>query len=298
LKKPLASDAHAGIDLHVHSTASDGTLSPTDILAMAVRSGLKAISITDHDTLSGTIDALKAGIPSSLQFLTGIEISAAPPDGYRLDGSVHVLGYGIDSTDARLHELLGVLNAARKQRNPQIIDRLNAMGLDLCMADLTDIVGDATAGRPHIAQLLVQRGMAASIDDAFDRFLGKNQPAYVDKYRVPMQAAIDAIDHAGGIAVLAHPFLNGITDPTTFETFLVALKSMGLRGIEAIYPDHSKAITAEYCRLAAKHGLLITGGTDFHGDVTPGIQMGIGKGGMHVPYSLYQTLVEHLDTHR
>ncbi|MBC2711162.1 MAG: PHP domain-containing protein [Desulfosarcina sp.] len=291
----MASDPRTGIDLHVHSTASDGTLTPFEILAMAVQLGLKAIAITDHDTLSGSVAAIASGIPSPLKFLTGIEISAAAPVGYRVNSSVHILGYGIDPCHSALNSLLNVLKTARENRNPQIIERLNALGMDLNMDELARIVGDATAGRPHIAQLMINRGLADSINDAFDRFLGTNKPAYVEKFRVPMADAIGAINNAGGIAVLAHPYLNGLTDPATFETFLLTLQSMGLKGIEAIYPGHPEAATAEYCRLAHKHNLLITGGTDFHGDVTPGIQMGVGDGSFHVPYSLYETLAAHLE---
>jgi 3',5'-nucleoside bisphosphate phosphatase len=295
LKKPLAFDATPGIDLHIHSTASDGTLTPPEILALAVEHGLKAIAITDHDSLSGSLAAVESGIPSVLKFMTGIEISAAAPDGYNLKGSVHILGYGIDCRHAALNDLLGKLKTAREERNPKIIARLNRLGMNLNMDDLVPIVGDAVAGRPHIAQLLVKKGMAASIDDAFGRFLGKNKPAYVNKYRIPMAAAIDAINQAGGVAVLAHPLLNGPGEPEAFESFLLTLKSMGLKGLEAYYPEHSSSITAEYCRLANKHHLLITGGTDFHGAVTPRIQIGIGGGSLHVPYSVYETLESHLD---
>ena len=291
MKKPLASDRRSGIDLHIHSTASDGTLTPPEILAMAVRLGLKAIAITDHDTLSGSAAALSGGIPSPLQFLTGIEISAEAPDGYRVNGSVHILGYGIDLHHSALTNLLRVLKRAREDRNPKIIARLNALGMELNTDELARVVGDATAGRPHIAQLMIQKGMADSINDAFDRFLGKGRPAYVKKYRAPMAQAIGAINEAGGIAVLAHPYLNGLTDPTAFESFLKELHSMGLKGIEAIYPLHSKTATAEYCRLARKYDLAITGGSDFHGDVTPGIHMGAGDGSLHVPYSLYEKLM-------
>jgi predicted metal-dependent phosphoesterase TrpH len=290
----LASDPRTGIDLHVHSTASDGSLTPSEILAMAVQLGLKAIAITDHDTLSGSIAAIAGGIPSTLRFLTGIEISAGAPDGFRVNGSVHILGYGVDHDHSALNELLQVLKRARENRNPQIITRLNALGMDLDTDALARIAGGATAGRPHIAQLMVKKGMAASIDEAFDRFLGKNRPAYVEKFRVPMAEAIGTINDAGGLAVLAHPYLNGLTDPTTFETFLLTLKSMGLKGIEAIYPGHSESTTAAYCRLARKHNLLVTGGTDFHGEVTPGIRMGVGDGSFHVPYSLYEKLKAQL----
>jgi len=295
LKKPLASSSHAGIDLHVHSTASDGSLTPSEILAMAVQLGLKAIAITDHDTLSGSAAAIAQGIPSTLRFLTGIEISAAAPPGFQQSSSIHILGYGFNLGDRNLRALIDIAKSARENRNPKIIARLNSLGMDLDFDELTPIVGDAVAGRPHIAQLLVKKKIADSIDDAFDRFLGKNSPGYVEKYRVPMDAAIEAINDAGGIAVLAHPYLNDIHDPETFEAFLQSLVAMGLRGIEAIYPGHPETATAEYIRLARKHGLLVTGGTDYHGVVTPGIQMGVGSGHLHVPYALYESLAEHLD---
>ena len=131
MKKPLAFEPHAGIDLHVHSTASDGTLTPSEILAMAVQLGLKAIAITDHDTLAGSAAAISQGIPSTIQFLTGIEISAAAPPGFQVDGSIHMLGYGIDLGNAGLASLLDVLKTARENRNPKIIARLNALGMDV-----------------------------------------------------------------------------------------------------------------------------------------------------------------------
>ena len=294
MRKPLAFDPHASIDLHVHSTASDGTLTPSEILATAVQLGLRAIAITDHDTLAGTAAAIATGVPSQLDFLTGIEISAAAPPGYDMGGSVHILGYGVDLDDSAMHSLLNVLKTARENRSPRIIQRLKRLGMDLTMDELAPFVGDATPGRPHIAQLMVHKGMVDSIEAAFDRFLAKNQPAYVEKSRVPMADAIGAINHAGGIAVLAHPYLNGPADPARFETFLLVLQSMGLKGIEAYYPDHPPAAVAEYCRLARKHDLLISGGTDFHGQVNPGVRMGVGRGDFHVPYSIYQLLAVQL----
>ncbi|MDL2328898.1 PHP domain-containing protein [Desulfosarcina sp. OttesenSCG-928-A07] len=298
MKNPSDSDTKPGIDLHIHSTASDGSLTPSRILETATRIGLKAIAITDHDTLAGSVAALSAGIPPALDFITGIEISASSPPGYSISGSVHILGYGIDPNNAHLTSLLVELKQSREDRNPKIIARLRELGMDLTSAELSDIVGNAMAGRPHIAQLMVQKGFVHSINDAFDRFLGKNKPAYVHKYRIPMDAAISAIHNAGGIAVLAHPYLNGITDRVEFENFLLTLKDMGLLGIEAIYPAHSPSMTAEYCRLAKKHDLLVTGGTDFHGDASPGIQMGVGRGHLHVPYTLFQNLTEQLAASR
>lgn len=295
MKKPLASDPHTGIDLHVHSTASDGSLTPPEILKMAVQLGLKAVSITDHDTISGSAAALANGIPRSLEFITGIEISAAAPDGYPSSSSIHILGYGIDPSDTSLNKLLTILQSSRENRNPQIIKRLSSLGMDMTMAELSLIVGDAIAGRPHIAQLMVAKGLADSIDDAFDRFLGKNKPAYVEKHRVPMTDAIKTIKSAGGVAVLAHPYLNDVADIDDFEPFLLTLKGMGLEGIEAVYPEHPEAATARYCQLALKHNLLITGGTDFHGAITPGRQMGFGAGTFHVPYFYYERLMARLE---
>ncbi len=297
MKRPLAYDPSAGIDLHVHSTASDGSLTPSEILTMAVQAGLSAIAITDHDTIDGSIAAIRSGIPASLQFLTGIEISAGAPPDFHLSGSVHILGYGVDPENAALTALIHRLKTARQNRNPQIIDRLKAMGMSLSISELDEIVGNAIAGRPHIAQLMVKKGLADSIDDAFDRFLGKNQPAYVDKYRAPMADAIGTIHAAGGIAVLAHPYLNGIADPDRFEAFLKSLISYGLGGIEALYPEHPEAITDAYCRLADKYGLLVTGGTDFHGEVTPGIKIGVGNGDFHVPYTRFEALVAKMQSY-
>ena len=294
MKRPLVSNDHDGIDLHVHSTASDGTLTPLEILATALQIGLKAVAITDHDTLAGSVEAMTAGIPPGLDFLPGIEISAAAIEGFAISGSIHILGYGIDPRHPLLNSVIDRLQTARQNRNPRIVLLLKKLGMELSMGELDQIVGNATAGRPHIAQLMVERGYAATIDDAFDRFLGKGKPAYVDKYRAPMVDAIDAINQAGGMAVLAHPFLNGVTEPAAFETFLLTLKEMGLAGIEAFYPEHPPSATDDYCRLARKHDLLITGGTDFHGAVTPGLQMGVGRGDFHVPYSIFEGLAVRL----
>jgi hypothetical protein len=292
LKKPLAFDSSTGIDLHLHSTASDGTLTPAEIIKEAVRIGLKAIAITDHDTLAGSSAAFSSGIPSSLQFLSGVEISAEAPAGFQVKGSVHILGYGIDYDNLKLNAILDVLKHSRENRSPKIIKRLNALGMRLEDEELVAIVGDGMAGRPHIAQLMMKKGMVASVEEAFDRYLGKHKPAYVGKYRVAMKETIEAIEDAGGVAVLAHPFLYGLNDPKRFEAFLDTLISMGLKGIEAIYPDHDQEASDGYCNLARKHNLLITGGTDFHGDITPLLRMGSGNGNFHVPYRYFEILVK------
>lgn len=279
-----------GIDLHIHSTASDGTLSPLEILSTAVKQRLKAISITDHDTTAGCREALLHGIPPSLAFLTGVEISASPPSGFNLTGSIHILGYGIDIENRELNQSLDLLKSARENRNPKIIQRLNRLGIDISYEDVMNEVGGGIAGRPHIASALIKKGVCGSINEAFDTYLGKGKPAYVDKYRIESIKAIEIIKGAGGIPVLAHPYLVGIAPSYQFEAFLKVLVSMGLMGLEVYYPEHTPDAVNEYESIARRYGLLITGGTDFHGDINAEIKMGSGNGDLFTPYALFETL--------
>ena len=198
---------HAGIDLHIHTTASDGTFTPSEIVAHAIKLKLKAIAITDHDTLAGSSEALNSGIPAALEFLSGVEISAAPPAIYHQTGSFHLLGYSIRLDDSELNQTLEKLQVARKNRNPAIINRLNGLGISISLDEVRELAGEAQLGRPHIAQMMIRNGVVSSINEAFDQFLGAGKPAYVDKYRVECSQAIDAIRGAGGIPVLAHPGL-------------------------------------------------------------------------------------------
>jgi predicted metal-dependent phosphoesterase TrpH len=159
----------ACIDLHIHSTASDGTLTPAEIIALAVRLGLGAISITDHDSLAGSREALIVGVPAELGFLTGVEISAEPPPSYPGAGSIHILGYGLRLDDPELNRTLEKLQDSRRQRNPEIIARLNKLGIPIRIEEVEGEAADGQPGRPHIAKLLVKKGIVKTIDDAFDR---------------------------------------------------------------------------------------------------------------------------------
>ena len=284
---------HAGIDLHIHTTASDGTFTPSEIVAHAVKLKLKAIAITDHDTLAGSGEALSSGIPAALEFLTGVEISAAPPPLYHQAGSFHLLGYSIRLDDAVLNRTLEKLQAARKNRNPAIIDRLNALGISISLDEVRALAGEAQLGRPHIAQLMVNKGVVSSIDEAFDQFLGADKPAYVDKYRVKCSHAIAAILEAGGIPVLAHPGLLEYESDQQLDELIGLVKQMGIQGIEVYYPEHTADQTVLFKELAQRHDLLMTGGTDFHGGIHPEIEMGSGKGNLHISYELYQKLIQH-----
>jgi predicted metal-dependent phosphoesterase TrpH len=280
------------IDLHIHSTASDGTLSPSEIIDLALRLHLGAIAITDHDSIAGSREALLCGIPEELGFLTGVEISAEPPPSYGGAGSIHILGYGLRLDDPELNRALERLQDARKDRNPEIIARLNKLGISIRLEEVEKEAGDGQPGRPHIAKLLVKKGVVKTVDAAFDRFLGDGKPAYVDKFRIESSQAIALINTAGGIPVLAHPCLLQLEKGEQLDEILVEMISMGLKGLEVYFSHHSPEQTRRYAELARRHDLLMTGGTDFHGDIQPEIQMGFGKGDLHIPFALYERLIE------
>ena len=288
----------AAVDLHIHSNASDGTFSPQDILDKAKQLGLRAISITDHDTLEGSRQAIKHNMNDAIRLITGVEISADLPREYGHKGSCHILGYGIDLENPKLNETLSTLQNARKNRNPLIIEKLNAMNIWVTMADVLQMAPDNQVGRPHIAEALVKKGYACSISDAFDRYLGVDQPAYVDKYRISCSTAISIIDAAGGIAVLAHPYLLKPNKGPDFEKVLKFLTSKGIKGIEVYYSEHTREATQYYKEIADEYGLIATGGSDFHGTIRPDIQMGTGCGDLCVPYHAYEQLVTFIQNHR
>ena len=279
-----------GIDLHIHSTASDGSLTPAEIINRAQRLNLAAIAITDHDSIYGSKEALQAGIPPSLKFLTGVEISAAHPTFFPGSGSFHILGYCIRLDNQALNQALNRLRDARKNRNPKIIKRLNELGLKISLEDVNPTIAHGQLGRPHIAQVMIKKGFVKSMDEAFDKFLGAGKPAYVDKNRIGCEETIKMIRDAGGVPVLAHPALLNINDDFQLEELIQNLIKIGMRGIEVYYPEHSPEQMQRYRELANKYNLLITGGTDFHGSITPKIEMGTGKGTLFIPYKLYEEL--------
>ncbi|MBW1988119.1 MAG: PHP domain-containing protein [Deltaproteobacteria bacterium] len=279
-----------GVDLHIHSTASDGSLSPREILAQAASLGLCAVSITDHDTVDGVRDALAHGIPEPLAFATGVEISTVPPEPFNQDLTIHLLGYLFDADDPGLDEELRVLKDARANRNPRIIQKLNELGLPISMEEVAEVAGDGQVGRPHMARVLVDKGLAPDTNAVFDRWLAKGRPAYVDKYRLSVQRAVEVIRAAGGVAVLAHPSSLNMDD-STLASFVEALKDMGLAGLEAYYTGHTPAMVKKYRKLARRLSLVVTGGSDFHGASKPAVSMGSGTGDLFVPFSVYEELV-------
>ncbi|HCY87691.1 MAG TPA: ribonuclease III [Desulfobacteraceae bacterium] len=282
------------IDLHIHSTASDGSYAPEQILKLAQKGGLRAISLTDHDSIAGIKEIYSAIHSYPIEFISGVEISCEPPEGFRQLGSIHMLGYGFSIYDRRLNQVLADAVTAREKRNPMIIQRLNDLGFDISMAEVVERFGADQTGRPHIAELLVEKGYVENFRAAFDLYMGKGKPAYVDKYKISCEDAIRIILDAGGLPVLAHPGLLDFEDEGGLEAFVDLLAGLGLEGLEVYYTDHDAAQVRTLESLARKKHLLTTGGSDFHGEFNRGVELGRGKGALCVCTSVFKALTERL----
>lgn len=244
------------VDLHTHTTASDGLLTPAELVLLAEKKGLKALAITDHDTVSGLEEAMEEAKGLKVEIIPGIEISTT----YR-GQNIHLLGYFIDHTSPGLAEDLKELKEGRHRRNEQIIKRLNELGISISLEEvLAKRAGEGNVGRPHIAQVLVEKGVVRSIQEAFDHYLGENGKAYVPFPRLSPHEGVKLIVRYGGIPVLAHPGIYGQ------DSLIEELLAEGLVGIEVYHPDHSPQAIAKYETLAEHYQLIITGGSDYHGE--------------------------------
>ncbi len=283
------------IDLHIHSTASDGSFTPAEIIDQASNAGVCAIAITDHDTVDGVKQAIESGIPQHLEFITGVELSAQALDGFTSGGSIHILGYGFSPYDKDMQIVLKKLKQARAQRNPRIIEKLNELGFSISLKEVKDICGPGQTGRPHIARTMLEKGFISSFEQAFDDYLAKGKPAYVDKFRLSCKQTIQLILDAGGIPVLAHPGLIKPSPGYLIENFISQLIGMGLKGIEVYHTDHSKEQTRHFEKIASKKNLIVTGGSDFHGILKQEISIGKGTGDLCIDYSVYKNLSLELE---
>ena len=273
------------IDLHVHTTASDGTMSPAEVVRYAQKKGLRAIAITDHDTIEGLDEGIREGQNRGFEVIPGVELSVDAPT-----GTMHVLGYLIDHTQSGLREKLRLLQEVRMERNMKIVEKLGALGIPLELSEVKAAPEHGQIGRPHFAYTLIKKGYAHTIQDAFDRYLGKGKPAYVEKFRFAPDEAMHFIGAAGGITVLAHPFTLNRPQPNELEALIISLKDKGLDGIEVFYPEHSDGQAKLYRSLAQKYGLIMTGGSDFHGLTKDDVDLGEGYGGKEVTYDLVEAM--------
>jgi len=270
------------IDLHSHTNESDGTCSPAELVREAVRGGVDILGITDHDTFAGYDQAIAPAQEAGIELICGIELST------QLDGhSVHLLGYFLGSdglSDFRVWVL--ELQAARRERNVRLARRLQELGVDITLEEV-EAHGRGMTGRPHFAKILVEKGYVADMRQAFDDYLDESAKAYVFRREPVFAEGVRRIRTAGGIASLAHP----VRVKSDLPAILPALCEAGLNAIEAYHSDHSSAETGLYLELARKYGLLVTGGSDFHGDAKPGVRLGSGcEGNLKIPDGLVRRL--------
>jgi predicted metal-dependent phosphoesterase TrpH len=252
------------IDLHTHTTASDGTLSPAELVAYAASKGIRVLGVTDHDTTAGLAPAIQAGLELGVQIIPGVEINTDVPE-----GELHVLGYFIDWHDAFFQGKLSELRDGRMSRAEKMVRKLRALGLSITLDQVLRIAGPAAVARPHVAAALVEKGYVSTPAEAFDRYIGRHGPAYVERMRFTPAEAVRLIRQVGGVPVWAHPVIIGaaeaISDPLDLEAMLPELVTAGLQGIECYYTGYPPEVTRDLLGLAARYGLIATGGSDYHG---------------------------------
>ena len=251
------------IDLHLHTTASDGLFTPKETIHWAYKRNLKAVAITDHDTIDGIEEALKEGKKYNIEVVPGIEINT----NYN-NLEIHILGYYIDYKDSRFQKWLHEIRTARYIRAKKIIEKLNKLGLKITIDEVIDIAGTGTIGRPHIARALVNHNYIRDKKEAFQKYIGKEKPAFVERYKITPAEAIQSIFHCKGIPVLAHPGL--INNDGGSISIIKDLLDAGLQGLEVFHSKHNRDAIKKYYAIAKEYHLLITGGSDCHGDLVNG----------------------------
>lgn len=270
------------IDLHIHSTVSDGSCSPEELVRLAHELGLAAIAITDHDSVSGYAEAARCGEALGVEVVPGIEIST------RFQGPVHILGYFVDPTSDSLRPVLDWVVHDRDERNEKMAELMAADGLPVSYEDMHHRYGEVV-GRPHFAALLVELGLASSVQDAFDRYVEKGQKYYMPRHFLSIERAIGIIADSGGVPVLAHPFQYRLDDEG-LRALIEHCVEHGLRGMECRYTGYSDEQIGYLERLAGEYELVCTGGSDFHGSNKPHIRLGSGDGTLSVPYDYLEKL--------
>lgn len=247
------------VDLHVHTTSSDGIFSPTEVVHMAAKAKLAAVAITDHDTMSGVAEALQAGVTYGVEVIPGVEVSTA------IDGKdIHILAYYPDATDAQWQQRLAQLLTVRDRRNEAIIQQLQQLGLDVSMEEVVALAlqsgkTSGAVGRPHIGALLIHKGIVGSMQEAFNLYLAKGKPAFCHAPRPHPAEVISWIREAGGTSVIAHPGLYKRDD------LVEQIIACGVQGIEVYHSDHTEEDEQRYLAMAHTHHLIVTAGSDFHG---------------------------------
>lgn len=281
------------VDLHTHSTASDGSEKPGEVVRLAAEAGLSALALTDHDILAGLAEARLAADQFGIELIPGVELSldwSSLRSASDLGGGMHLVVLWLDDVAGPLRDRLSTLREGRDQRNLRIVQRLADLGLEVPLHEVQERAGTGSVGRPHIAGVMVDRGYVPDITTAFDLYLGNGGPAYVDRPRLSPAEAIDLAVRAGGVPVLAHPQTLGFDIDSELERVLGHLKELGLVGVEthhsALEPHQRRLLR----RMAARVGLAPSGGSDFHGAYKPGVALGVGCGDLEVPDEFLEEL--------
>ena len=241
-------------DLHLHTSFSDGTFTPEELVLQAQKNGLSCIALTDHDTVQGCARAAAACAPVLIEFIPGTELTAEHDD-----TEVHILGYFLDTQNQTLLAEIAKFQAVRKQRIYEMVARINEIGVPLKVEAVFALANCESPGRPHVARTLVKEGLTRNLDEAFERFLKKGRPAWVPKAKMSARESVDLIHQAGGLAVMAHPGLNRTDD------IIPGLVAAGMDGIECFHTKHSTQMAERYLEIADRFHLLVTGGSDCHG---------------------------------
>lgn len=276
------------IDLHVHSNCSDGSLTPEELVCYAIEKGLKAFALTDHDTMEGVPRAQKAAQGCEIEVIPGIELST------EFHGKdIHIVGLGLDYADMHFQEELMKFQNSRDARNEKMAARLQEEGIAVSLEELEKEYPNAVLTRAHFAGFLLERGYVKSRSEAFDRYLGDHARCFVPREKVTPYQAIRLIHTGGGVAVLAHPLLYGMS-MKRLEESVAEFKGQGLDAIEAVYSTNKWVDESNMKQLAKRHGLLISGGSDYHGKSKPDIDLGVGRGNLNIPYRIWERLKERL----
>ena len=271
------------VDFHTHSTCSDGTLTPTQLVHHAYNSGLSAFALTDHDSVDGIKEASAAAEGLDIEFIPGIEFSAADQT------ETHIIGLFIDPENETLLKTIQKLKDSRKRRMEDVCAKLRGLGFDITHDEALHVAGGSFVGRAHIAKLMVDKGYCETVRECFDKYIGLGKPAYSEKNELTAEEAVRAIRASGGLAFLAH--LNQTKyDLNQLEALLLKLKEAGLNGIEGYYPEYTPEHISQYRVLAEKLGLALSGGSDYHADMKPHIKIGVGSGTLKIPYFIYENL--------
>ena len=270
-----ARPASACADLHLHTRFSDGTYSPEELVRQAERQELQGVALTDHDTVEGCAPTERACAAAGIEFIPGTELTAEQ-DGHE----IHILGYGIGVQDPKLLREIGKFQTVRQDRIREMVQRLNQINVPLRVEAVFALANCRAPGRPHVARALVQAGLVGSLDEAFERFLKKNRPAWVPKFKMSAANATELIHQSGGVAVMAHPGLN------RSDEVIPAMVEAGLDGLECFHTKHSATTSEHYLQMAAHFHLLVTGGSDCHG-LSKGRPL---IGSVRLPYSYVEKL--------